>query len=284
MIKLSVHILCLGNISHKPKIRLIWEVENHVSVHEYKVYRQDKTDGTFDLVDTIAFTPGIKTYTAYDTDIELGFRNKTYFYKVEAILRNGNTRESSDIVSWAGSYQAYELEILRGHEIYFQRGQAGYPLYLYSRKWTSSERCPVCWDVASKRAIPPTGGCPMCYGTGVLNPLLPKELVWVSPGSEAISQAATDIGRVVPVQDSITMNGTPQVFPGDYLYDPYKHIYLGIQGVTPIGQHMRPVLQTVSVKAIEEADSLYKYLTLDSGTDLAELDHDVNANKKLRKW
>ncbi len=280
-IDLSVNIISSGNATTKPRMRVQWRVTEHISIGSYRIYRSLKQSELGALIATIPATIA-KGYTYIDTDIELGNRYKEYFYTVHSILKNGNIRAESSPESCFATYRKFELEALRGQEIYF-RTQAGYPLYLYSKLWTTVEHCPVCWDRATGRANPPRNGCELCYGTGILNPLMDPELIWVSNTQDAKQQQAGEMGRVTAIQDTVTANGIPHIFPGDYLYDPLSHTYLAVQGVVPTGSHGRPITQQIQLLKIDELDSVYKFLSLQTAT-VEALNAQVQEIQKQRRF
>lgn len=280
-IDLSVNIISSGNATTKPRMRVQWRVTEHISIVSYRIYRSLKQSELGTLIATIPATIA-KGYTYIDTDIELGNRYKEYFYTVHSILKNGNIRAESSPESCFATYRKFELEALRGQEIYF-RTQAGYPLYLYSKLWTTVEHCPVCWDRATGRANPPRNGCELCYGTGILNPLMDPELIWVSNTQDAKQQQAGEMGRVTAIQDTVTANGIPHIFPGDYLYDPLSHTYLAVQDVVPTGSHGRPITQQIQLLKIDELDSVYKFLSLQTAT-VEALNAQVQEIQKQRRF
>lgn len=260
MLELTVQIQSFGGLTYKPAIALRWKVDHH-SVFEYQIFRGDKANIVTTLVATVPAIPDLETYTYTDHDVKLGHTFKEYYYVIKAYLINGNLREETEPQSWFTFYRREELNILSMQEYYF-REQAGYPMFLFSRKNLAYTYCKICWDVAEHKPKPPREGCALCFGTGILNPFYPSELVWLSNAPENQAQDAGELGRRDRDQGALTMNGIPHVFPGDCLYDHTVHKYFQIDNVNNIGHHNRPVLQQLKVKEVVHSDPIYRWLTI----------------------
>ena len=286
MIKLTIRVISLGDAFSKAHIKLLWTT-NHLSRITYKIYRSEKSDETGILVNTLIGDSGDQEHFWDDTDIDLGNRNKRYYYVVKGYLDSGELREETDPISWDDNYRIFEIHVLSLHEYYY-RNQAGMPYYHYQRKVLngSEKHCPVCWNIALHRPVIKTEKeCSLCYNTGIINPYYDGVVIFASDQAPKNStQELQNTGRVLDF-DSIRLytGGIPIIKHGDLLCDSVTRDFYQVDAINTIGRRHAPVMQILAVKKTPASKSEYKWITQDTEA-LDALDKEVRSINAERRF
>jgi hypothetical protein len=297
MIDISVQILRIGGPHWYPRTRVIWrtDYENKMT---FKIYR-GVTEDSVSLIHTYVGTEGIKDYSWDDTfDVNVSDKSninprnrfRLYFYKIESYLPSGVLRETTTADTWdAGSYTKYELEIMRGHELYYTK-IAGTPFFLFKRKIVdgSGQYCPYHWDKSLQRPKKIHGvgeSCPLCLGTGIISPYHEPVEVWIrikSPDQE--NQDADKMAKRFQQEQIVCdTNGLPLIHPGDVILDNISRTFYQVDKVDHIGKRHSGVLQNIQARQMVKEKPEYRWLEISADAN-QEMIHEVIRQSRERRF